>query len=229
MGNEHMWALPSPAPGVSCWCVTLERDADQVEELARSLSAAEIARAARFGTPALRARYVVGRAMLRDVLGSLLGVPGASVPLRRGHRGRPEIDSETALDFNVTHTRGIALIGVAQRMRIGVDIEHEERRTNADALARKFLTPREQADLAPLEPDARRRRFLRLWTCKEAMSKATGDALSAPFRAMDVDLGNGDPTLVNGPGAYSPSVWTLHTVAAPAGYLATVALWRGPT
>ncbi len=192
------------------------------------LSETEHARAARFGTPALRARYVVGRAMLRQVLGSLLGMPGASVPLRRGHHGRPEIDAETELDFNVTHTRGVALIGVVQSMRIGVDIEHEERQTNADALARKFLTLREQAALAPLEPDARRRRFLHLWTCKEAMSKATGDALSAPFRALDVDLAGGHPSLASGPGAYAPAAWTLHTVAAPAGYIATVALWRRP-
>ena len=81
------------------------------------------------------------------------------------------------------------MFGVAQHQRIGVDLERRDRTLNVEGVARKFMTPREQAALAVLEPDARRRALLRLWTCKEAMSKATGDALSAPFRRIDVELG----------------------------------------
>jgi phosphopantetheinyl transferase len=55
-----------------------------------------------------------------------------------------------------------------------------------DALARKFLTAGERSAIAALDDDARRRAFLRLWTCKEAMSRrpATG---SAPFREIGID------------------------------------------
>ncbi len=87
-----------------------------------------------------------------------------------------------------------------------IDIEREARRVNADGLARKFLSARERAEMATLDTDARRERFLRLWTCKEAMSKATGDALSAPFRDLDVSL-DGDPKLLAGPPPYVPSAW----------------------
>ena len=135
------------------------------------------------------------------------------------------------LDFNVSHTRGVALLAIARDLpggtRIGVDIEHADRDVGADRLARKFLTPREQQSLAALDFGARRKRFLRYWTCKEAMSKATGDGLSAPFRRLDVELAE-SPRLLDGPVPYVPARWALHYAALPPDWLATVAVWRGP-
>ena len=123
----------------------------------------------------------------------------------------------------------MALIGIADRrqvgMRIAVDVEHSQRRVNDDGLSRKFLSEREREALAPLAAEARRRGFLRLWTCKEAMSKATGDALAAPFRQLDVSR-NGGLALVAGPPPYHPADWTLHALDMPDEFLATVALWQ---
>jgi phosphopantetheinyl transferase len=78
-----------------------------------------------------------------------------------------------------------------------------------------------------LDADGRRRAFLRRWTCKEAMSKATGDALLAPFRAIDVDCRDG-LALRAGPAPYLPEHWKLHAVDAGAGMLAALAIWRMP-
>ena len=188
----------------------------------------EAARAQRFGTELLRQRWIVGRATLRMLLGGILGVAPSAVALGRGRRGRPVL-REASLDFNVSHTCGMALIGIAHRpqdgMRIGVDVEHSLRKVNADGLSRKFLSDRERERISPLEVDARRHGFLRLWTCKEAMSKATGDALSAPFRLLDVSL-DGGPALVDGPPPYRPAHWKLYPAAVPAEFLATVAIWQ---
>jgi 4'-phosphopantetheinyl transferase len=223
-------ALAAPDPAIALWFYSLEGDSAESRELERSLSPLEIERANRFGTPALRARWIAGRATLRSLLGAALGIAPAAVPLRRGTRGRPELPAEHALDFNVSHTDDVALIGIAAglppRARIGVDIERENRVVNADGLARKFMTARERAAMAPLDEDARRRHFLRLWTCKEAMSKATGDALSAPFRDIDVALDDG-PRLIAGPPPYLADCWRLVSAAVPAGLIATIAIWRG--
>ena len=72
-----------------------------------------------------------------------------SVTIRRGVRGRPELaDAAARIDFNVTHTRGVALVAIARDVapttRIGVDIEHADRDVGVDLLARKFLTSRER-------------------------------------------------------------------------------------
>jgi len=226
--SGNVVALPPVTQGIALWWVVLDRPHAEVNELAHVLSSAEHARAQRFGTEILRERWIVGRATLRGLLGRYLGVAPSDVALARGRRGRPQL-AQPAIDFNVSHTRGMAIIGIGDELsegsRIGIDIEHSDRRVNTDGLARKFLTERERAGLAPLEAGERRRSFLRLWTCKEAMSKATGDALSAPFRNLDVSVED-RLALVSGPPPYVPAAWSLHPAAVPEGFLATVAIWR---
>lgn len=216
--------LASWEPGVALWWATLGTSDEDLARVSDWLAPAEHARAARFGREFLSRRYIVGRALLRWVLGHAIGVPPAAVPIMRGARGRPKLEGDSGIDFNVSHTEGVALIGIARQGRIGVDVEHAGRSVRADGLARKFLTPAEQATLAPLPEAERRTRFLRYWTCKEAMSKATGDGLSAPFRELDVKLAD-TIELVQGPAPYEPSRWRLHAVDVPAGYLATAARW----
>ena len=221
--------LPEVAGGIALWWVALDAPQGGLDRFAASLSDAEHLRAARFGTELLRARYVVGRSVLRRLLGALLDVAPHAVPIRRGTRGRPELAGIPGIDFNVSHTQGCALVGIAHAIatgaRIGVDVERADRDVGADRLARKFLTAGEAATLAPLAPDARRQRFLRQWTCKEAMSKATGDGLAAPFRHLEVQTDDG-LRLVDGPPPYLPAEWALHAVPVPAGHLATLAIWK---
>ena len=222
-GNHR--ALPAPMAGIALWWCSLERPVAEIQRMSAWLSPAELARAARFGTEALRTRYVAGRATLRQLLGERLGLAPEAVPIQRGVRGRPVLDMDGAPDFNVSHTRGRALIAIADGPRIGVDVEHFDRTVAADKLARKFLTPAEAATLAPCDPDERRRLFLRHWTCKEAMSKATGDGLAAPFGRIEVALGT-SLRVVGGPPPYTPERWNLHAAAVPEGFLATLAVWR---
>ncbi len=216
--------LASPTAEVALWWATLAASDREVARVSGWLASAEHARAARFGREALSRRYILGRALLRWVLGNALGLPPPAVPIVRGVRGRPQLANGAGIDFNVSHTRDVALIGIAHTRRIGVDVERADRDVRADGLARKFLTSAEQATLAPLPESERRARFLRYWTCKEAMSKATGDGLSAPMRRLEVRLTDGIE-LTRGPAPYEPARWRLHAVAVPDGYLATLALW----
>ena len=122
----------------------------------------------------------------------------------RGLRGRPQLSDthRSDIDFNVSHTRSTALFAITRGRRIGVDIEHGDRTLNVEGVARKFMTrPRADAAGGAATPTRGARELLLLWTCKEAMSKATGDALAAPFRQMDVDTARGR-VLVAGPAPY---------------------------
>jgi len=221
--------LRSPDDRVALrWCA-LHDDGPLAESVAGSLSPAEHARAARFGRDALRRRYVVGRAILRAILAEALRVAPADVPITRGRRGRPTLagrDGLDRLDFNVSHTGGVLLAAVGRGVTVGVDVERGGRAIPTAALARRCLTAAERADLQPLDCDAARRRVLQLWTCKEAMSKATGDAMSARFGRLDVATA---PRLAlrGGPPPYEPARWALHALEAPDDHIATLALWEG--
>lgn len=217
-------ALAPPVADVTLWWAVLTASDAEVARVSGWLAAGEQARAARFGREALSRRYILGRALLRWALGNALGLPPPGVPIVRGARGRPQLAGNTGVDFNISHTEGVALIGISRAGRIGVDVERTDRDVHADRLARKFLTDAEQATLTSLPEDERRERFLRYWTCKEAMSKATGEGLSAPFRRLEVRFADAIE-LVRGPGPYEPSCWRLHAVDVPSDYLATLALW----
>ncbi|CAG1006576.1 4'-phosphopantetheinyl transferase Sfp [Burkholderiales bacterium] len=218
--------IASPERDLAIWWCPLERADDEMPALWATLSPAEIERAGRFGTDALRRRYVVGRSALRWTLAQALRVDAAAVPILRGPRGRPMLGGDRALDFNVTHTLGVALIAHLDRpgWRVGVDIEGVDRSLAHDGLARKFLTDRERAVIAALDDDARRLAFLRHWTCKEAMSKATGEGLSAPFREIGIDT-SGGLAVAEGRDDYAPERWKLHPVGLGHGLIATAALW----
>ena len=224
-GNRAPAALPSPERGLSLWWCSLARDAGEMPALWSTLSPDEVARANRYGTDALRDRYVAGRAALRQTLAGRLGVAPAEVAIHRGPRGRPML-AAGGIDFNVTHTRGVALIAHLERpgFRVGVDIEAVDRTLAHDGLARKFLTPREREAIAGGDDDARRRAFLRLWTCKDAMSKATGDGISAPFDAIGIERAD-RLVVVEGRESYDPSRWTLRAIDIDPELYATVAIW----
>jgi 4'-phosphopantetheinyl transferase len=148
--------LSSTTPEAASWWCELKRPAGEIERCMEWLAPDERARVDRLGTNLLRERYIAGRAMLRLLLGHILGVEPANVPLQRGARGRPQIRGPHSIDFNVSHTDDVALIGIAHTtqecLRIGVDVERADRNVNADRLARKCLTSKEANAQTRLTP-----------------------------------------------------------------------------
>ncbi|MDQ6619791.1 MAG: 4'-phosphopantetheinyl transferase superfamily protein [Pseudomonadota bacterium] len=205
----------SPGYTVSIWWRELAAANDGLVAYASSLSREETARSARFAHPILRERYIIGRGTLRLLLSSVLHVAPREVVLGREPRGRPFVQDRPGVDFNVTHTRDIAAFaiatGVDDRYRLGVDVEYLARPVAVDRIARRILSPIERAHIARLPEPERHSALLSTWTCKEAMSKATGDGLAAPFARMSVE-GTLAPRVLAGPGLYDPAHWTLHRV-----------------
>ena len=79
------------------------------------------------------------------------------------------------------------MIALAQ-VEVGADIElPRPRRT--DDIARRFYAPGEIERLfAQADPEARQGEFFRLWTCKEAFLKVTGEGLSRSTRSYEIEL-----------------------------------------
>src|SRR5437763_14014369 len=217
--------LTPPSKAISLWWCMLTMPAPTLARIVDWLAPAERIRMERFASETLRTRYLVGRASLRWILGRAIDASPQDVAIERGLRGRPRLAGNADIDFNVSHTADVALIGLSRAGRIGVDVEHADRVIQSSGLARRILTDRERATLPSHDGDAIRRRILRLWTCKEALAKATGAAMSAPFGRLDIAT---DPALklVDGPPPYDPRDFELFAAGVPDGYLETVALWR---
>lgn len=195
------------------------------------LSSREIARAARYRRRARR-RFVARRVFLRRALGAHLGIPPGAVELRPGARGKPALVSPGGRrppDFNLSHSRGLALLAVAPRGPVGVDVERLRRIPDAEEIARRFFAPVEAEAVLAAEEEERMRSFLALWTLKEAVLKALGCGLSMPLDSFAVRATpGGSATLAwrHGEEGRGEVGWSLRRLAPGDGWVGALAVPR---
>jgi 4'-phosphopantetheinyl transferase len=210
-----MWRAATPVrqPGSAVWHVDLEATAPIVVGKAAWLSADEAARADRFLRREDRDRFIRSHQALRYILAGYLDRSPEAVRFRIGPPGKPELDvpDQDALHFNLSHSGRHALIGVADGISIGVDVEAIRPFGDPMAVARAHFHPGEIADLARLSGAAREAAFFACWTRKEAVVKALGTGLSFPLDRFRVALPPADPAVLRWEGAGDPTPeWTIH-------------------
>jgi 4'-phosphopantetheinyl transferase len=164
----------APPRGVDLWCVPLGGATAREARLIACCSAREHARAAGMPIVRRRRRFLVGRGIARSILGAYLGVAPGAVELGAGEHGKPFVLSADAPAFSVSHSRDLIVVAVSPGFDVGVDVEWIDRTLDVMAIARRFLSAEEEADLVRLPAEQRTTAFLRLWTGKEARLKSTG-------------------------------------------------------
>lgn len=159
---------------------------------------------------------------MRKSLGELLGVAPGEIVFGAGAFGKPEILSPaTTLSFSLAHAEGEALLAVAFRGRVGVDIEARDAAPDVDALAARALAPEELRQLRRLPAQEREAFFLARWTMKEALLKAAGVGLSSDPSRIVLEAGEeGSFTARGEPATEGLEAWL---VDAGPGFLAALA------
>lgn len=148
------------------------------------LSDEEKARADRFHFERDKKLYTVAHALVRQTLESYLGEDGRALRFVAQEHGRPELEgaASRALSFNLSHTHGLVLFGVAPPgTGLGVDAEVENPQRSGLDIAQRFFSAREFAALQELPEAERMNRFFSLWTLKESYVKADGAGLTLPL------------------------------------------------
>jgi len=141
-----------------------------------------------------RLLYVQAHLWLRRLLGHHLSLEPGRVEVVRSPLGKPLLCCDSAqptqLHFSLSHTHSALLIGLSFDGDIGVDIEKLRPVKDLEPLGNAVLHPLESLELwnDATSDDDRLRRFFRVWTAKEAYTKALGLGLSHPFRSLCVRL-----------------------------------------
>ena len=156
-GETHVWLLDLDVPEVG---------------LRELLSPEEQARADAFHRDVHGRRYTAAHGRIRELLGRYLGADPAALQVVEGPSGKPELRGGE-VRFNLAHSEGVGLCAVA-RVEVGVDVEVVAGRRLPDwlAIAERFFHADEVSALASWVD------FLRVWTLKEAVLKATGLGLA---------------------------------------------------
>jgi 4'-phosphopantetheinyl transferase len=160
-----------------------------------------------------RRQYVVAHTLVRRALALEAGLAEAELVIWRSSRGRPFLQplpgglprGGSHLDFNLSHAGGYNLLGIVRRHRIGVDVEGLDRDPQAiETIVRTFASEEQEWATAVPAGRARDRRVLRLWTLKEAYSKARGLGLGLDFDAFSFTLADDRGVLAFRPPADDP-------------------------
>jgi len=181
-GAPSLAGWPSPCLGVDevhVWRIPLDHERDPASDRRGA-----IARAAQTRSQA--------RAGLLRILAHYAGMPADTLSFDVDALGKPCLRNAGAPSYNLSHTRGLALVAVSAGAAVGVDVEHLRPLADADALAQRFLSPAESAAVLEVAPAGRGAAFLRTWTRKEAVLKASGHGLALDTRDIEVGSGPAD-------------------------------------
>jgi 4'-phosphopantetheinyl transferase len=163
---------------------------------------------------------------LRSKLAQYLGGIPQDIRFRYAGHGKPTVEGESGLSFNVSHTSRLALMAFVKQRAIGVDVENVGREIEAERLAERFFSEHERQALGRLEGDELQAAFFRCWTRKEAYIKAKGDGLSLPLHQFDVSIAEGDrdALLATRPDAAEAERWMICDIPLGTGYAAALAV-----
>ena len=176
----ELWTVPLDTP----LHTPLDRPLDTPQT--GLLSGDEAARAARFRSAKDRLYWTNARLALRSILAGYTGDAPESLRFVCNANGKPSLDPEAGIEFNLSHAGDFALIGVSRSGPVGVDIERIRTDVDIAVLLRRLG----ETDL----PEAMAELYHR-WTRREARSKAVGGQLFvAPppgIEAIDVPAPDG--------------------------------------
>ncbi|SDO52241.1 4'-phosphopantetheinyl transferase [Streptomyces sp. cf386] len=178
---------------------------------------------------AARQRLVASRRLVKSMAGAVLGVEPGELELTRDPAGRPRLRGCGGLELSLSHTdtRLVLALAVAGG-QVGADVERATRPVRVELLARRICTPYERAVLNATSPAERPRTLLRLWTLKEAYTKALGVGTRLPFHTFGFRLHGRGAVLTDDRGRpVRPSEWRFTTHHTDTGHLVSLAV-AGP-
>jgi 4'-phosphopantetheinyl transferase len=188
------WTLPPDQ--VHVWRLQLDADHAVGTALARVLSEEEKSKARRIHLPQQQAQYVQAHGTLRVLLAAYMGCDAGELHFSKGAHGKPALRTShgtPALHFNLSHSRDCALLAVAARREVGVDVEYVRPETPVMKMARRFYTQGEYINLEAMPDVLRRQAFFLGWTRKEAIVKAMGRGIVRALDKVEVSMNPHQP------------------------------------
>ncbi|MEQ8332563.1 4'-phosphopantetheinyl transferase superfamily protein [Nisaea sp.] len=199
------------------WRSSATLDAAAEEKLVRLLDRDECLEWQRKAIDADRKLYLLAHVLRRELIADLTGYPSEHIRFSRGAYGKPLLvspDIGADLFFSLSHTDGLAIVAASRAGPVGIDAERRSRRI-ADAALKAVMSRGELDRISRKGPEE----GLRLWTLKEAYSKALG--LGLHLRFSDLDFSTGLSGSVDAPRGFH----TWHGQEIPVGgdHIATLA------
>jgi len=230
--DNSIWTAPPKELALSdnrvdVWLISLIQPGATGGSYTDILSEDEQERAARFKFDRHRWPYIAAHVAVRSILSKYLKSAPARLKFINGTNGKPSLAAEFSaheLQFNLSHSHEMALLGVTRGHEIGVDIEWIKEDYGFDEVAERFFTAKEVADMRALPGHLQRQAFFKCWTSKEAFLKAKGTGLSGKLDEVEITLTDNQRVRIRA----DVRGWTLSELNPGGGYEAAVVVEGGP-
>jgi 4'-phosphopantetheinyl transferase len=171
---------------IHLWLTNVDLENWPLHELRRVLSDEERTRSTKFHFEADRNRYIVRRAILRQLTGQYLEKTPSAIEFSRNAFGKPELaQGDPALQFNLSTSAEWVMLAFARHRKTGVDIEKVRQDLDWREIASHFFHAREVECIGGLPEAERLDTFFTYWTMKEAFIKAHGVGLKRSLLEID--------------------------------------------
>lgn len=173
------------------WCASLSVSLQDLSYYLNLLSQDEVEHAKRFVFEKDYNHFIAARGFLRTILGNYLQLEPAQIEFVYGPYGKPALQpgiTNKALEFNLSHSKDLAVYAFNWDHKLGVDVEYVQPMPNMDSFAELYFSPRETAFISALSAEEKELAFFKLWTSKEAFLKANGSGLTEPLNEVEVSL-----------------------------------------
>ncbi len=180
----------------------------------RAMLGRDWSRYGRLPRPWMRERFAASRLLLRYAAAAALDTAPELVDLAYQPGGRPYVRGCDQIAISLSHTADVLVVGISREGRVGVDVELASRAlAGTGAEARGYVRCEREA-LEGVEGEERNDVLVRLWTLKEAYSKALGQGLRLRFTEFGFALTPDGPRLVRPDGtAVDGESWRFATFA----------------
>jgi len=209
---------------VIVWIAHVSKARDSLSFLEPCLDDRDRERAARFRFSEDRARFVLGRGLLRKCLGHYLQRTPETIELAVTDRGRPVLPHDETVQFSISHTHDLAAIALTAGARVGIDLECVQPRLDLVELAKRIFSEEDLQTFQALPGGEAPAAFFRAWTRKEAYLKARGEGIADGLRQISVSLGAEQTgSLQDARDESAARTWRLLTLPVPADYMGSLA------
>ena len=213
-----------PASAVVVWIAHIPDLREDMSALEALLDAGERERAGRFRFPEDRARFIVGRGLLRHGLRRYAPQIPATIEIAYSNLGRPFVPAEyEAPRFSISHTRDLVALAFAHGAQLGIDLEFMQPPVDLLDLAERILSEDDFRTFQAFPHIDRLLAFFRAWTRKEAYLKARGEGIGTGLQDVSVSFAAEATSSMTDRRDASSTSWRLHTLPVPADYMGCVA------
>ncbi len=175
-----------------------------------------------------KAEFLLGRYLVRTKLSLYYNkILASDWKFQLSPHGKPAVVNSTSepLHFSLSHSGGKVACAFSKNLKIGIDIESNQREKPYLALAERFFSKTEFENIKKLPLNEQAHLFFKYWSLKEAYSKATGLGFQTAFDSFSFLIEDENKIQILLPANEDPKNWKFFLLSTVADFQTALAVY----